>query len=245
MLASSRIVRLGSWFYRNAFPIYAPIYSIFKACEDRVERRFLASSLSPGDIVVDVGANIGIYSRFFSKCVGPAGIVHSFEPSPANFARLRAALSGASNVRLNQLAVGEASARAMLYVSDALNVDHRAYPTAGETRSCLPIESIALDDYFSPGERVDVIKLDIQGYELHAVRGAERVIRENEGIKLLFEFWPYGLRQAGSDWNDLVSILKGHGMTIQQFSKEGLQPWQPESANESPDWYVNLLAYRR
>jgi FkbM family methyltransferase len=49
-------------------------------------------------------------------------------------------------------------------------VDHRTYIANEESRGAIPIEMVALDDYFKPGERVDMIKLDIQGYELHALR---------------------------------------------------------------------------
>ena len=59
----------------------------------------------------------------------------------------------------------------MLYVSDKLNVDHRAYATEGNARRALQVGMVALDDYFKPGQRVDLLKLDIQGYELHALQG--------------------------------------------------------------------------
>src|SRR6266480_6750487 len=64
--------------------------------------------------------------------------------------------------------VGERSGKSTLYVSNKLNVDHRAYPTEGDARRALQIKMVALHDYFKPRERVDLIKMDIQGYELHA-----------------------------------------------------------------------------
>ena len=199
-------------------------------------------TLSPGDVAVDVGANIGIYTQLLSRCVGPTGLVHSFEPSPENFGRLQSATRKLANVRLSQAAVGESSRRTTLYVSDKLNVDHRAYMAEGDSRHTVPIEMIALDDYFKPGERVDLIKMDIQGYELHALRGASRVLADNPGIKLLFEFWPYGLKQAGGSWVELIGVLKENGKLIQQVSSEGLTGFDPGSANESEAWYINLFA---
>jgi FkbM family methyltransferase len=235
--------RIGNQVYKFAFPVYRPFYSAFKSYTDRFERDFLAHNLFPGAVAVDAGANVGVYSEFLARCVGPAGVVHSFEPDPTNFSRLRAALSHFPNVRLNQMAVSDKTGAALLYLSDHLNVDHRVYPTDGKSRP-LRIESISLDDYFPSGDRVDLIKLDIQGYESHALRGAERVLRDNQGIKLLFELWPHGLRLAGGDWKDLILLLQRHGMTIQQFCHDRLQPVQVEYVNERPDWYVNLLAYR-
>ena len=72
----------------------------------------------------------------------------------------------------------------MLYISDNLNVDHRAYVTEGNARRTLQVGMVALDDYFKPGERVDLLKLDIQGYELHALQGAKRIVNENREIKV-------------------------------------------------------------
>ena len=195
-----------------------------------------------GTVVVDAGANIGIYSEFLSRCVGPTGIVHSFEPAPDNFKRLRAATSRLSNVRLNQIAVSDKTEDSLLYISEELNVDHRAYPIEGETRRTVSIRSTRLDDYFKPGERVDLIKMDLQGFELHALRGANRVLVDNPDIMLLLEFWPYGLKQAGANWISLIAALEQKGMIIRQVSPSGLVPFQSGSASESVDWYVNLFA---
>jgi FkbM family methyltransferase len=233
---------IGNRVYDRAFPIYALCYRGFKAYADHAERKFLRRTLSPGDVAVDVGANIGIYTQLLSRWVGPTGLVHSFEPSPENFGRLQFATRKLANVRLSQSAVGESSRRTALYVSDKLNVDHRAYPPEGDSRPTVPIEMIALDDYFKTGERVDLIKMDIQGYELHALRGASRVLADNPTIKLLFEFWPYGLKQAGSNWAELIGVLKENGKLVQQVSSEGLTGFDPRSANESEAWYINLFA---
>jgi FkbM family methyltransferase len=236
------LCEIGNGVYNRAFPIYVLCYRAFKAYADRAERKLLRRTLSPGDVAVDIGANIGIYTQLLSRWVGPTGLVHSFEPSPENFGRLQSATRKLANVRLSQSAVGESSRRTTLYVSDKLNVDHRAYLPEGDSRHTVPIEMIALDDYFKPGERVDLIKMDIQGYELHALRGASRVLADNPGIKLLFEFWPYGLKQAGANWVKLIGALKENGRLIQQVSSEGLTRFDPVSANESEALYVNLFA---
>jgi len=202
----------------------------------------LKTILSAGDVVVDAGANIGIYSEFLARRVGPTGLVNSFEPSPENFERLQCATRKLSNVRVCHAAVGERSGRSTLYLSDKLNVDHRTYMTEGDSRSGVPIDIVALDDYFKPGQRVDLIKMDIQGYELHALRGANRVLKDNSTAKLLLELWPYGLKKAGANWLELIEALQGKNMAIYRVTKRGLVPFQSDSVSESPEWYVNLFA---
>jgi FkbM family methyltransferase len=244
MSAGSVLRAVGNKFYQHAFPIYRLFYRAFKVYTDRAERQLLKRILFTGAVVVDAGANIGIYSEFLSRCVGPTGAIHSFEPSPDNFKRLHAATRKLSNVRLSQAAVGEYSGNSELYLSDKLNVDHRAYIAAGDSRRTVPIEMVALDDYFKPGEQVDLIKMDIQGYELHALKGANRVLEDNPDIKLLIEFWPYGLRRAGVNGAELIAALEQKGIIIRQVSSDGLLPFRPGSTRESADWYVNLFASR-
>jgi FkbM family methyltransferase len=233
---------VGNRAYQRIFPIYRLCYRAFKAYADRAERKLLRSILSAGAVVVDAGANIGVYSQFLSRMVGPTGVVHSFEPAPENFRRLQSATRNLANVRLSQAAVGESSGRSKLYVSDQLNVDHRTYATDGDSRPAVQIDIVALDDYFKPGQRVDLIKMDIQGYELHALRGTNRVLADNPAAKLLLEFWPYGLEQAGANWLELIDTLRTRNMSVSQITNYGLVPFRSDSVRISPEWYVNLFA---
>jgi FkbM family methyltransferase len=244
MSATSVLRRAANKVYQRAFPIYRPLYAAYKTYADRAERGLLRKILFQGAVVVDVGANIGIYSQFLSRCVGPTGLVHSFEPSPDNFRRLSAATHDLSNVRLTQAVVGERSGDCKLYVSDNLNVDHRAYKADGESRRAVSTEMVALDDYFKPGQRVDLIKMDIQGYELHALRGAERVLQENPDINLLLEFWPAGLGQAGVHWEELVQMLHRLNMKLTLVKPFGLVPFDAQDVRNDISWYVNLFAHR-
>jgi len=243
MSTISVLRRSANKLYQRAFPIYRPLYTAYKMYTDRAERKLLRKILFPGAVVVDVGANIGIYSEFLSRCVGPAGLVHSFEPSPDNFMRLAAA-HHRSNVRFTQAAVGERSGECTLYVSDKLNVDHRAYKTDEDSRRTIDAEMIALDDYFKQGERVDLIKMDIQGYELHALRGAQRVLQENPDINLLLEFWPAGLEQAGVSWEELVRMLQDLNMNLTLVTTHGLVPFDVCAVRNDVSWYVNVFAHR-
>lgn len=138
-----------------------------------------------------------------------------------------------------------AAARPSFYVSDKLNVDYRAYKADGDSRRAVSTEMVALDDYFKPGQRVDLIKMDIQGYELHALRGATRVLEENPDINLLLEFWPSGLKQAGIHWEELVQMLQSFNMELALVRTRGLIPFDARDVRIDPLWYVNLFARRR
>ena len=244
MSTTSVLRRAANKVYERAFPIYRPLYAAYKTYADRAEREVLRKILFQGAVVTDVGANIGIYSEFLSRCVGPTGLVHSFEPSQDNFRRLSAATRDLSNVRLAQAGVGERSGQTKLYVSDKLNIDHRAYKADGDSRRAVPSEMVALDDYFKDGQRVDLIKMDIQGYELHALRGAQRVLQENPEINLLLEFWPAGLAQAGVGWEELVEMLQGLNMNLALVRPGGLVPFDTRDVENDVSWYVNLFAHR-
>ena len=87
--------------------------------------------------------------------------------------------------------------------------------------------------------------MDIQGYELHALRGADRVLADNPAIKLLLELWPHGLKQAGTNWVELVDVLTRKSLTVSEVTKHGLVPIRSSSISEDPNFYVNLFASQR
>ena len=94
------------------------------------ETRFLLDTLRPGDVFVDVGANIGYFSLLASRLVGPAGTVLAFEPEAANYALLEANCrrNGCDNVRCFRAALGEENASGTIYLNELNRGDHSLYP---------------------------------------------------------------------------------------------------------------------
>jgi FkbM family methyltransferase len=203
---------LANGLYSHAYPLYYPLYSAWKAFADRRERAVLKSIIRPGMTVADVGANIGIYTRFFAQAVGGTGAVHAFEPAPDNFRRLRATTRGLNNVTVTQSAVGDVSGKTRLYLSPQLNVDHQTFDS-GEGRVSVDVPLISLDDYFI-GREVHVIKIDVQGFEMKVLKGALRTLQQSAGITVLMELWPYGLQRAGTDPHELLVFLEKLGFKI-------------------------------
>ena len=146
------------------------------------ERALLRQLLAPGMVVLDVGAHAGFYTLNASKLVGPSGRVMSFEPSPRERERLRLhlRLNRCANVAVEAVALGEAAGEGDLFVFDGrtsgCNSFHLA-STNGARRLTVPIRT--LDEYVANGvvDRVDFVKMDIEGAELSALRGAERLFR--------------------------------------------------------------------
>jgi FkbM family methyltransferase len=194
--------------------------------------------------VVDIGANIGVYSRFFAGLVGVNGKVVAFEPAPDVFRRLRDNVAGLSQVEPIHAAVAGNTGEIVLFESDELNVDHRVYDT-GENRRRIRVPCWALDDYIAPDQRVDVIKIDVQGFELCALRGAERILKSNAEIVVLMEFWPHGLRAAGDTPKALVDYLTQEcGLPLYGIKGGRLTFFDAESMDEKPGSYCNLFALR-
>jgi hypothetical protein len=78
---------------------------------------------------------------------------------------------------------------------------------------------IALDDFFPPDQRIDLVKMDIQGAEGMALAGMKRVIKSNPDLMIVLEFWPSGLREAGSSPEGTLEGLQEHGFTVEQIDR--------------------------
>jgi FkbM family methyltransferase len=218
------------------------------------ETRYFASAIQPGDVVIDVGGNIGYFTLLFASKVGAAGRVEAFEPDPSNFALLsrNIAENGYSSVVLHNRAVWSKPGSLRLYLSETNRGDHRAYPSE-EARRAVDIEAVRLDDLFpdSPGRsRVDFVKMDIQGAEYHALLGMRRLLERNAGVRVVTELWPNGLRRAGSSAEDLLELLSGLGFRFFELDEHSGTPTEIEReallarAHADPEGFSNLLCQR-
>ena len=223
------------------------MYSAFKSKQDAFEIELLKKHLRKDDTVLDIGANIGFYAKTLSEIVGPKGKIHCFEPDKTNFLHLQNYVNGSNNIVLNNKAVGPKTEILKIYTSRNLNVDHRTYKPE-EYDQEIEIEAVSVDEYLGNNRKIDFIKMDIQGFEMQAVKGMERTLEENKNIKLISEFWPYGLSKAGSSVNEYFNFLQEKGFTCYLLEKNSLQKLTLEKVDSikdlSEEHYFNIFACR-
>lgn len=166
---------------------------------EKYETELFKILVKKGMVVVDIGANIGWYTLIAAKLVGKKGKVYAFEPDPDNCALLKknVQINGYKNVIIEQKAILNRWGTIRLFLSSSNLGDHRTYDSH-DGRKWITVKGITLDEYFrNKPDRIDIIKLDIQGAEMEALLGMDRIIKANENLKILTEFWPIGITRAG------------------------------------------------
>ena len=189
---------------------------------ERETRQLLERRLRPGMVALDVGAHVGYYTRLLAERTGPAGQVIAFEPHPRTHETLRRNLGHLSNVTTLQLAASAHSGSAQLYdylmmsASGSLHYDEtlahqqRAQMgaddraprhDAGFQMQRYQVRTAAIDDCLEElgVKRVDLVKMDIEGAELDALRGMKRTIAASPGLMLVMEYNPGALAAFGHD----------------------------------------------
>lgn len=160
---------------------------------ENVELRFVAKLLRPGMTVLDIGAHHGLYGLLASKCVGRKGRVICIEPSPRERSRLarHVRVNRCSNVVIEPHAIGNEPGPADFFVVNGAcdwGNSLRAPLVLGSTHQ-IRVEVRSIDEVLHRLgiSRVDFIKLDIEGAELQALRGASRVLRGPSRPAMLVE----------------------------------------------------------
>jgi FkbM family methyltransferase len=178
----------------------------------------LMKRLREDDVFVDVGAYIGLYTVSVAKRLGPAGRVVAFEPDEESHEALAAhvRLNGVSGkVRLIQAACG--SKKEPLFLA---RQESQSHVSGGQGAPGMQkIECVTLDDVFPDG-RVDVLKIDVEGYEERVLEGAFGLLRdEKRKPRLLFiEIHPYAWKELGTTDASLLDLLRRFGYTVTDLS---------------------------
>ncbi len=176
-------------------------------------------------VIIDAGANIGEWSREIRPALGSPATIFLFEPAPGAVERLRREpIAGA---RIVPMALGETSGLLPLYATTtadkAASLHVRRDSFFGDlSQSSEMVEVTTLDDFLA-GQgigMVDFLKLDLEGHELFALRGASRALADGRVRAVAFEFGISNLNSR-TFFKDLWDLLRGHGYRLYRLTPAG------------------------
>jgi FkbM family methyltransferase len=171
----------------------------------------LRAELRSGDTYVDVGGHIGIHARVAAQQVG-RGDVYAFEPAPDSAAAIRRAVADLANVTVVETALGgttgtvDLRADPMFGGQDAAT---RSLLNDGEVVCSVPITTF--DAWAGALPRMDLVKIDVEGYEYHVLRGMRHSLARLRPRLIVMELEPRRLARAGHTAEELVAMLDASG----------------------------------
>jgi FkbM family methyltransferase len=183
----------------------------YRHYHERYEARLLACCLAPGEVFWDVGAHVGYFTLLAARSVGPAGKVVAFEPSNDAWERLtrNLALNPGYVVEPVKAAVSDHAGQAVLYAAgDTVDSSASLFAGADVAARQEVVSTLTLDDFSrAPGQKPpDFIKLDVEGAELAALRGAREVLASASPL-LLIEMEEKIFQRLGVNPEDLHRLL--------------------------------------
>jgi FkbM family methyltransferase len=209
--------------------------------------------LGPGAVAIDVGANVGAHTLTFARLVGPTGRVLAFEPNPAIHNRLvqNVGLNPLAHVQVFGCALGDATATLELRVpkadsGEASNPGLASLVALETPHDLVKVAVRRLDDVIPEAglQRLDVVKIDVQGYEYHTLQGMPDAIRRFAPA-IIFEYEDWAWRQAGATFDDVATWLRGlsYSFWIIQGGARGVHAaLAPVPLGAVPGTHADLLA---
>jgi len=206
--------------------------------------------IKKGDVVVDIGANIGYYTLIFARLVGNNGHVYAFEPEPENFSILKKNIevNGYKNVTLVNKAVSNKNCKIKFYLCD----DNKAMHTTNKSSYAkfshtINVDCIKLDDYFKD-HKISFMKIDVEGLEYNVVKGMDHILKRNKSIKIMSEFAPILIKDTGIKPQEFLDLLIENDFLLFDLdekskltsTKELLNKYKPKNGK-----ITNILCIRR
>jgi FkbM family methyltransferase len=180
---------------------------------------FLAGLADEGDTVVDVGANVGLFTLLSSRAVGHSGRVISFEPDPTTFRYLESnlQLNSMKNVQAHDVALSDVAGTGLLTqgTQDTMN---RLITNESESGNAIPVRAITLDSLQLDGT-VRTLKVDAEGFDLHVLRGAAKTLPNI--VNIMVECSDRQLTSNGASSRALVELLLDSGFDVWRLSEQG------------------------
>jgi len=207
--------------------------------------------LKEGMNVIDVGANIGYFTLLSSKLIGINGKVWAVEPEPHNLQCLldNVALNDLTNIIVIEKAASDINGKSTFYVSREECGEHSLLTGRPSIKDTIEVETMKLDDIIDE-QRVDLLKTDTEGNEMSVLMGAQSLLNNNAGIKVIAEVYLPGIKAAGHTPNTYWALLESFGFKfiyiLDEIKKEIITGTCEEAVRrcQGGKFSVNLLCSR-
>lgn len=211
---------MGPWIYVNYWD-----HVEREIANGAYERRYMdifCSKVKEGDVVVDVGAYVGIFSLLAAERVGSTGCVYAFEPVSRNYERLmrNLKLNQAENVKAYNFGLSDKNetlhfnvprenpAEATLYESAVSEISKSIKMQKDVVESSLkPFDQFYMEEGLN---KVDIVKIDVEGAELKVLKGMENILKSND-LMLFIEIFPPLIEHIGGSVGELITLLANCG----------------------------------
>jgi len=216
-------------------------YSVYKS-ENKIYEpettKIIKETVKEGDICVDVGASIGYMTMQLARQTGKTGLVYAFEPTANQFPYLQRniAINGyADRVKPFNLAAWDKNENNFIRRDTAMNKEtekslgNPARIQVNDGHINKPMQGVALDDVLP--ERVDFIKIDVDGSEIKVLKGLTKTFERNPKLKMIIEYYPEYQEKLGNDPEEMMALLDKY--------------FTHEKVGDYTDKYYNLICTRK
>ena len=172
--------------------------------------------------ILNIGANIGIFSILLSDLVGDDGKVFAFEPFPENINFLKRNIkeNNCENLTVIPKAVSSKSGKSQLFLKESSTWHFLSSSKSSEFKS-ITVDTISVDDFLKHKSiKPDLIMMDAEGSELDIFDGMHETISKTSKISIICEYNPYALEQAGTDGTNFLEKISQLGFQINLIDEE-------------------------
>ncbi|MGV3660322.1 MAG: FkbM family methyltransferase [Prosthecobacter sp.] len=196
-----------------------PMCRFLSSSYEPVVWEWLKQRTVPGSVILDVGAQYGIYSLMAARHIGPEGRIFAFEPSPDTVGVLERHIdinNVGTNVEIVPAAVGAEAGEVTLYMAGTHPCNTLAAPSKRADLFLVPMKvpAITLDTFCRErGISPTILKIDTEGWELPVLRGSVEILK-NEALTIVVEMHPYAWESADYNADDFARFVQLHGLEI-------------------------------
>lgn len=197
--------------------IFLTTYNWYKVLVEAGEIKSLQNYVKAGEVVIDIGANVGFFTKRFAKWVSDGGFVIAVEPEEANFKELLKNLNKTGTTEFVKTFQGVAAEEAGT-LKLAINPIHPGDHKIGQEG--IEVPAFTIDDLVreSAAPRVCLIKIDVQGAEERVLQGAQETIKRDHPA-LFVEMDDVAMRKMDSSAERVINLLMSYGYIIQRLEK--------------------------